>query len=212
MNPNNNDPIVLGELKKEKSSKPLFVFLVFALVLGTCFGLPYIQDYLVNGEGPIVDFYNNLMGNNDDYFEENTTTTTTTAIDDGLTLLKSDTLLNIDKIYIENISINGNSISFKIMARNSTNLDLAFYYLEIYDNNKSLLGKIKLTGYASSASKVITENLSFNANSVNYYLKLINLEEENLSLLNVTSLTCSNNANTYTYTFSNNTPIVIPLI
>ena len=64
MNPINNEPIILGTLKKEKASKPLFVFIVLILVIGTCFALPYIQDYLTNGEGPIVDLYNKVIGNN----------------------------------------------------------------------------------------------------------------------------------------------------
>ena len=40
---NSNEPITLGILKKEKSSKPAFVLICFMLLLGTCFGLPYIK-------------------------------------------------------------------------------------------------------------------------------------------------------------------------
>ena len=40
------EPVVLGRLKKQKSSKPAFVIICFMLLLGTCFGLPYIKDYI----------------------------------------------------------------------------------------------------------------------------------------------------------------------
>ena len=39
---NSNEPITLGILKKEKSSKPAFVLICFMLLVGTGFGLPYI--------------------------------------------------------------------------------------------------------------------------------------------------------------------------
>ena len=198
-NLNANEPMILGELKKEKSSKPLFVFIVFALVLGTCFGLPYLEKYLNKEE----EGY---------YFNENFTTTTTTTpqIDDGLTILKKDTVLSVDnKLFLENITINNDTISYKITAKSAENLDLAFYYLEIYDNTKTLLGKNKLTGYVGTASNNKNEKLAFNANSSDYYLKLINLEEENLPDLTQELLTCTLNNNTYSYTFANNALTII---
>ena len=186
MNNSNNEPIVLGELKKEKSSKPFFVFLVFALVLATCFGLPYIQDYLANGEGPIVDFYNKLTGNevvkenNNSTNQNNQTTTTTTTtktikIDESLTLLKSDTTLNLDNVYLQNISIVDKSVSYKIMASTSMNLDEMSYYLEIYDNNGIFLGRIKLNGNIGPASTIQTSSTEFNTSS-SYYVKIVKLE------------------------------------
>ena len=189
MNSNNNEPIVLGELKKEKSSKPFFVFLVFALVLATCFGLPYIQDYLVNGEGPIVDFYNKLTGNevvseNNNNISNNnsnndnnsqTTTTKTIKVDESLTLLKSDTTLNLDNVYLQDISIVDKSVSYKIMASSSMNLDEMSYYLEIYDNNGVFLGRIKLYGNIGTISITQTSPIEFNTFS-SYYVKLVKLE------------------------------------
>lgn len=194
--PNNNEPIVLGELKKEKSSKPLFVAIVFILVLGTCFGLPYLEKYFNKEE----EGY---------YLNDNNPTITTTKTDTSLTLLEKDAILTDEKIFIENIKISNNKISYKITAKASDNLSLKFYYLEIYDINQKLLGKIKLTGYVGSASNNKTDDLSFKTNSSGYYLKLINAENENIADLNVNTLTCSLNNNTYTYTFENNLLTVV---
>ncbi len=194
--PNNNEPIVLGELKKEKSSKPLFVAIVFILVLGTCFGLPYLEKYFNKEE----EGY---------YLNDNNPAITTTKTDTSLTLLEKDAILTDEKIFIENIKISNNKISYKITAKASDNLSLKFYYLEIYDINQKLLGKIKLTGYVGSASNNKTDDLSFKTNSSGYYLKLINAENENIADLNVNTLTCSLNNNTYTYTFENNLLTVV---
>ena len=51
---NRNEPITLGILKKEKSSKPAFVLICFMLLLGTCFGLPYIKDYINNNNNVLM--------------------------------------------------------------------------------------------------------------------------------------------------------------
>ena len=56
--------IVLGTLKKEKSSKPFLVLFIFILLIGTCLSFPYIKAYLGD------DF------NLDDLLNRNNTTTT----------------------------------------------------------------------------------------------------------------------------------------
>ena len=66
MNNNNNEPIVLGTLKKDKSSKPIFVLFIFILLLGTCFGLPYIKDY-INNNNCTMRFENGLIRENVQY-------------------------------------------------------------------------------------------------------------------------------------------------
>ena len=60
-NNNSNEPIILGTLKKEKSSKPLFVLIVFIFILGICFLLPSISDYMANNDNAITRFYNNYI-------------------------------------------------------------------------------------------------------------------------------------------------------
>lgn len=56
--------IVLGTLKKEKSSKPFLVLFIFIILIGTCLAFPYIKAYLGD------DF------NLDDLLNRNNTTTT----------------------------------------------------------------------------------------------------------------------------------------
>lgn len=77
-NNNNSQPIVLGELKKEKSSKPFLAIIIFALLLGTCFGLPYIKEYLNTENNSVTDFYRKYIRK---YFEKDTTNTPNTPSD-----------------------------------------------------------------------------------------------------------------------------------
>lgn len=77
-NNNNSQPIVLGELKKEKSSKPFLAIIIFALLLGTCFGLPYIKEYLNTENNSVTDFYRKYIRK---YFEKDTTNIPNTPSD-----------------------------------------------------------------------------------------------------------------------------------
>lgn len=81
-NNNNSQPIVLGELKKEKSSKPFLAIIIFTLLLGTCFGLPYIKEYLNTENNSVTDFYRKYIRK---YFEKDTTNTPNTPSDNQTT-------------------------------------------------------------------------------------------------------------------------------
>lgn len=81
-NNNNSQPIVLGELKKEKSSKPFLAIIIFALLLGTCFSLPYIKEYLNTENNSVTDFYRKYIRK---YFEKDTTNIPNTPSDNQTT-------------------------------------------------------------------------------------------------------------------------------
>jgi len=102
-----------------------------------------------------------------------TTTTTVSIVDDGLTLLKNDTVLNIDAVYLDNIVITNGNISYRISARETIYLDDANYYLEIYNENKLLLGNLKLSGVAYTASNIFNQSIDFGVSDNSYYLKLV---------------------------------------
>lgn len=79
---NNNDKvIVLGTLKKEKSSKPIFVIIVFILLIGTVFAFPYIKAYL-GDDFNINDLLNKKSTTTKPITSTTTTTTTTKTSQD----------------------------------------------------------------------------------------------------------------------------------
>lgn len=70
----NDDVIVLGTLKKEKSSKPFLVLFIFIILIGTCLAFPYIKAYLGD------DFnLNDLLNRNNKTITKPVTTTTSTT-------------------------------------------------------------------------------------------------------------------------------------
>lgn len=74
--------IVLGTLKKEKSSKPFLVLFIFILLIGTCLAFPYIKAYLGD------DF------NLDDLLNRNNTTTTKPVTTTTSTTTTSEVIKN----------------------------------------------------------------------------------------------------------------------
>ena len=77
-----DDVIVLGTLKKEKSSKPFLVLFIFILLIGTCLAFPYIKAYLGD------DF------NLDDLLNRNNTTTTKPVTTTTITTTTSEVINN----------------------------------------------------------------------------------------------------------------------
>lgn len=77
-----DDVIVLGTLKKEKSSKPFLVLFIFILLIGTCLAFPYIKAYLGD------DF------NLDDLLNRNNTTTTNPVTTTTSTTTTSEVINN----------------------------------------------------------------------------------------------------------------------
>lgn len=67
--------ILLGTLKKEKSSKPFLVLFIFILLIGTCLAFPYIKAYL----GDDFNLDDLLNRNNTNTTKPVTTTTSTTT-------------------------------------------------------------------------------------------------------------------------------------
>lgn len=108
INTSNNEPIILGELKKEKSSKPIFVLVVFSLILGTCFLLPNIKAYMHNNDNSITRFYNTYLKgfiekDNDVNNNQVIPTSTTTTKKQEETNTKLTCILNNEK-YIYNFT------------------------------------------------------------------------------------------------------------
>lgn len=207
---NNKEPVVLGELKKEKSSKPIFVILCFALLLGTCFGLPYIKNYLNTEDNSFTRFYRSIFGSltEDTGTDATTTTTTKTLEQTDLTILLSSSTINYQSLSLTDFKLDGIYLSYHITNSNSNlNLDNEKIYLEIYSNSKlvtrvKLIGKIDSTG-VNMTSKMYQLTAS---SSGTYYGKIVKLSVSDypeVTLINQT-LTCKDNKDTFIYTFNNN--------
>lgn len=161
----NKDIKVLGTLKKEKSSKPLFVIFVFILIIGFCFGLPYIKAYL--GDDYTLD---NLLNNQ---ATTTTTTTTTTTVVIKETILTC-TLTNSEYIY----SFNNNKLN-KINHKYSYNNTNELTDENILNEFKSRSNRVNNLGGKSEIinsetgfiySTEISNKGDFNTIDPNYYI------------------------------------------
>ncbi|MFA6777781.1 MAG: hypothetical protein WCR80_05010 [Bacilli bacterium] len=206
MENNNNEPIVLGTLKKEKSSKPIFVFIVLGIIIASVFALPYVEDYVKTSDNFIGKIYTSIFGE-EEIIEEETIPT------DSHFILNNQTNINLYNINLTNINLNNNTITYNLKAvSNTINLDEDNYFLEIYGSNKNLLERIKLTGNLTNNIEERTftfQDLKFNS-STNYYGKIIILKDEEYEEIvlstdesGISSITCQRLGDKYEYIFNN---------
>jgi hypothetical protein len=204
---NSNEPIVLGTLKKEKASKPAVVILCFILILGTCFGLPYIKDYLSKEDNPITEFYKKYFGKYTDD-ADNTGTTTKPVTSDDLHILNNLTNITYQNITLTNVSFSGNEITYYLASTSDNyNLDNNNLFIEIYGSANNLLTRINLSGTLNQTPKSYTSKLyKLGVNSSeNYYGKIAKVSLDKYPSFNLinNTLTCTSTNNTYIYKFTN---------
>ncbi|MDD4406773.1 MAG: hypothetical protein PHF30_01895 [Bacilli bacterium] len=201
-NNNSSEPIILGKLRKEKSSKPIFVFLVFVLIIGITFGLPYIQKYAKNPNTIVGAIYGKFFEVDDSKEEDKTITRHT---------LNENTSIDFNNIILSNVKINNNKVFYDLVNKtnNTIILDSTNYYFNIYNSENELLKSIKLTGNITNEktnneytfSDFKFKNIAYYGNVVTFTnYEDIKLKENDLGIAN---LTCSISNNTYKYDFNN---------
>lgn len=215
---NNNEPLVLGKIKKGKTGKPLVVLIVFLFAGAIILFLPTISKYFGSQniidlikDGKIVDFFIN----HDKYIDDNQTnesTTTTKAKTDTNEpkLINSKTILEYNNFTLSNFNLTTDSITYKITSSNSINFDDSNYYLILKKDNKEIT-TIKLTG---ELNKELTNVFKFKTSltdtvEVKGYIKTISDKDyPNFSLpsdeTGTSSLICTKDSDTYEYMFNNN--------
>ena len=202
MNENNNhlEPIVLGQLKKQKSSKPVFVVIVFLLLFGILFGLPAIGDYLKETDSVFSDIFESLFNNELDERIEITK--------DTIHTLGVNTSIPYDSILLTYVLLEGNNLTYTIKSNQDVvNLDEDTLYLEIFGAGETLLKRVKLTGNATNKASVIKYtflDFKFN-NGVVYYGRIHQLEDADYEKVTFAEkmgeINCTKNNHHYNYIF-----------
>ncbi|MDD2504799.1 MAG: hypothetical protein PHF21_00835 [Bacilli bacterium] len=203
----NEEPKILGTLKREKSSKPIFVFFVLSLVIGVTFALPYLEDYIKNPTTFIGKFYDKFKSPQEEDLND-------IIVDkDSKHLLSDKTNIVYENIILTNVTLSGKQITYYLQTNSDKlEIDSNNYFLEIYGST-DMLKRIKLTGDLSNNETKNTftfTDLSFNSGS-NYYgrIQKLNAEEYPELILNsdesgIASIVCNNSNNNYKYIFENN--------
>lgn len=157
---NNNEPIVLGKVKKGSAGKPMAVVIVFLFTGSIILFLPTIINYFgdyniidLAKNGQIVDFFIN----HDNYVNQpisNNNQENETKEED--VLLNSKSTITNDNFTLTNFTLTKENINFEINTTNIINFDEENYYLILTKNNK-IISTIKLTGTVTSNTKFTFE-------------------------------------------------------
>lgn len=157
---NNNEPIVLGKVKKGSAGKPMAVVIIFLFIGSIILFLPTIINYFgdyniidLAKNGQIVDFFinhdnyvNQPISNNNQEIEPK----------EEDVLLNSKASISKDNFTLTNFTLTKENISFNINTNNTINFDEESYYLILTKNNKTI-STIKLTETVTSNTKFTFE-------------------------------------------------------
>ena len=170
-NNNNSQPIVLGELKKEKSSKPFLAIIIFTLLLGTCFGLPYIKEYLNTENNSVTDFYRKYIRK---YFEKDTTNIPNTPSDNQTT----EPVIN--------------KYTFTIETTTTYNEKIEYTYI-FTDNKLTSINEVKTSSKTTDETintqiKTTYQNLSDQIKNLTNCTSTLNETDTSIELTNILDL------------------------
>lgn len=177
---NNSQPIVLGELKKEKSSKPFLAIIIFALLLGTCFGLPYIKEYLNTENNSVTDFYRKYIKQ---YFEKDTTNTPNTPTDNQTT----EPVINKYTCTIETITTYNEKIEYTYIFTDNKLTSINEVKTSLKTTDETINTQIKTTYQTLSDQIKNLTNCTSTLNETDTSIELTNILDLNnadLSLVN----------------------------
>ena len=216
---NNNEPLVLGKIKRGKTGKPLVVLIIFLFAGAIIFFLPSMAEYfsgyniidlIKNGE------FINFFINHDNYVDKNVVVTTTTnkIIIEESKIINSKTVLEYNNFTLSNFILNRDNITYKITTSNTINFDESNYYLILEKDNKKIY--IKLSG---EVNKELTSSFKFSnvlndTIEVKGYIKPISDKEYPDFTLSsdetgTASLICKKDYDSYEYMFSNNSLVKV---
>lgn len=154
---NNNEPVVLGKVKKGSAGKPMVVVIVFLFIGAIILFLPTIINYF--GDYNIVDLIKNgeiinFFTNHDNYVNKPISSTLNKKEEpkEEAVLLNSKATISKDNFTLTNFLLTKENITFDINATTTINFDEQNYYLLLTKNDNTLL-TIKLTGTVTTKSK-----------------------------------------------------------
>lgn len=177
VDPRTIEPVVIGELRKEKIGKPILVFEMMLLFVIVLIGLPIVNNMLNDEESVLYRFiYGGSVPsriNNGEYEDK---------ILDGskIQALNQVTTMKFENLIIKNFKLNGTQIDCIMYSYNGViNLDNEELYLEVYSASEKLISSIKLSGSLDYQEKKVVlkaHGLSFN-NKYEYTGKIVKMED-----------------------------------
>lgn len=144
---NNNEPVILGKVKRGSSGKPLVALIIFLFIGSFILFLPTIMDYFgeysileLTKKGQLIDFF----VNHDNYIKKPVNNNKTEDKEIKPILINTKTIIKEKEFTIDNFKLTKTNVSFKINTSKLINFDEFNYYLVLSQNNKEI-ATIKLT-------------------------------------------------------------------
>ena len=203
---NDNEPIVLGKIKRGKTGKPLAVLIIFLFAGIIILFLPNIASYFGDNNvlelvknGQIVDFFIN----HDNYVDKPVSNNKTTIKVDEHKLINNKTVIEYNNLTLSDFNLTTKNISFNVSS--SVSLEDSNYYLVLEKDDKDI-EYIKLFNNENSFNFL---NVLENTLDIKGYVKFIKENEYPSFTLSsdesgLGSLKCSKQNLIYEYTFSKN--------
>ena len=215
---NNNEPVILGKVKKGGSGKPIVVIIIFLFIGGIILFLPTILNYF--GDYNIIDLVKNgeivnFFTNHDAYINGNIPVVipdekTPDNENNNVKYINNKTVLQENNFSLSSFNLTNESISFNVNVSNTIDFDKENYYLLLTKDNKTL-AIIKIVGNITNNETInyifktkldsiieIKGNIK-KYNDSDYPSFTLSSDESGLS-----SLICNIENDSYEYTFQNN--------
>lgn len=194
------EPIILGTVKKGRTGKPILAIIIIVFVALLIYFLPNIQSLF--GEKSIVDY---ILGNNND------NNVPVNVVQDKFVKIGDNVNLENANLIISEIQLNDNVLSYKIKSRTATyDAGKDDLYLQIYHNKETLVYTKSLDEIFTITDKEVKINVSFYKNNNDYYAILKNITSEDIEDMvlstdesGIGSITCSLDNDSYEYIFQN---------
>lgn len=139
---NDNEPVILGKVKKNGASKPILVIIVFLIIGSIILFIPTIVNYfgdysplelIKNGE--IIDFFIN----HDSFVKRKINNDNNDDNDKSIVYINPKSVINYDGITLDKFNLDNDKITFNINNKNNNiDLDKSSYYLVLKQNNKEI--------------------------------------------------------------------------
>lgn len=203
---NNNEPIVLGKIKRGKTGKPIVVLILFLIVGIFVLFLPNISGYFGDNSilnliknGKVIDFFIN----HDNYIDKPVSNNKTTIKVDEHKLINNKTVIEFSNLILSDFNLTTKNISFNVSSNAS--LEETNYYLILEKDNKDI-EYIKLFNNENSFN--FLDELE-NTLDIKGYVKFVKENEYPSFTLSsdesgLSSLKCSKENLIYEYTFNKN--------
>lgn len=147
---NNNEPIILGKIKKSGASKPILIIIIFLIIGSIILFIPTISNYfgdyniidlIKNGE--IIDFFKN----HDSYINKINDNNNKDVDINKINYINSKTVIKSNGFVLNNFNLTNDNITFNIVREN-IDLDKLQYYLVLKQNDKEI-GVVRITNDSS---------------------------------------------------------------